>query len=203
MKIIVDIFLFILMILEYSRMYMSPIWHEIIGITLIVLIIIHLLLNKNYIKNIFKVKYNLKRIIMLIINVLFITIFTSSSLFGLLSSEVLLTPLNIGSINIIRLHKTLAYISLLCMGLHLGVNISAMFGKIEKIINNKLIIFILTVIIIGLGIYSILDLDFWNHLTGKYGFSIVTGNIVKNIIEYLSIVTSIAILTNIIYKKIK
>ena len=89
-KLIVDILLFILMILEFSRMYMPPIWHEIIGILLIVLIIIHLILNRNYIKNIFKGKYNLKRIIMLIINVLFMISFILSCIFGLLSSEELL-----------------------------------------------------------------------------------------------------------------
>ena len=202
-KLIVDILLFILMILEFSRMYMPPIWHEIIGILLIVLIIIHLILNRNYIKNIFKGKYNLKRIIMLIINVLFMISFILSCIFGLLSSEELLKFLSIGNLSIISLHKTFAYISLLCLGLHLGVNFNAMFSKLVNIIHNKIVLIIIGIIIIGFGIYSFIDLDFWNHLTGKYGFSIVTGNIIINTLEYLSLIMSITIIINIVYKKIK
>ena len=76
MKIIIDIIMFILMLLEFSRGYMKPIFHEIIGILLLVCIIIHLILNRNYIKNIFNGKYNLKRYIMLIVNsILFISLF--------------------------------------------------------------------------------------------------------------------------------
>ena len=38
-KLIVDILMFILMILEFSRMYMEPIYHEIIGVILFILVI--------------------------------------------------------------------------------------------------------------------------------------------------------------------
>lgn len=51
-RLVVDILLFILMIFEFSRMYMPTILHEIIGILLLVLVVIHLILNRNYIKNI-------------------------------------------------------------------------------------------------------------------------------------------------------
>jgi len=73
---IVDILMFILILLEFSRGYLEPIFHEIFGIGLLILLIIHLILNKNYIKNILKGKYNTKRYIMLIINLsFFITFF--------------------------------------------------------------------------------------------------------------------------------
>ena len=49
-KIIVDILLFILIIIEYSRLYINPTVHEIIGIGLIILIILHIYLNRNYFK---------------------------------------------------------------------------------------------------------------------------------------------------------
>lgn len=201
-KLIVDILLFILMILEFSRNYMPTLWHEIIGIILLILVIIHLILNINYIKSINNGKYNLRRTIMLIINILFMLFFFISMIFGILSSQEILTFLNIKNLNIIKLHKIFAYVSLLLMSLHLGINFSSMFGLIEKKI-NKIVLILLSLLIIGFGIYSFIDLDFWNHITGKYGFSIVTGNIIINTLEYLSIVMSISIITNIVYKKIK
>ena len=51
-KIIIDMLMFILILLEFSRGYMKPIYHEIIGILLFILVIIHLILNRNYIKSI-------------------------------------------------------------------------------------------------------------------------------------------------------
>ena len=153
-KITIDILMFILMLLEFSRMYMEPIYHEIIGIILLILFIIHLILNMQYIKNIQKGKYNLKRTIMLIVNILFMITFSLSLLFGILSSQNLLTFMNINNMNIIKLHKMFSYISLVIMGIHLGINFNAMFGKISKIIKNDIVLYIISIIIIGFGIYS-------------------------------------------------
>lgn len=201
-KLIVDILLFILMILEFSRPYMNTLYHEIIGILLLMLFIVHLIFNINYIKNIIKGKYNLKRIIMLIINATFIVTFLLSLIFGILSSQDLLKFLSVNNMSIISLHKILSYISLIIMGLHLGINFNAMFNPVIKMINNNFIIYLVDIVIIGFGIYSWYHLDLWNHITGKYGFSIVTGNIVINTLEYLCIVLMITIIINIIYKRI-
>lgn len=80
-KLIIDILLFILMLLEFSKMYMLSILHEIIGIFLIILVIIHLILNKNYIKNIPKTKYNIRKMFILITNILFILSFILNKYF--------------------------------------------------------------------------------------------------------------------------
>ncbi|WP_405274087.1 hypothetical protein [Methanobrevibacter sp.] len=73
--------------------------------------------------------------------------------------------------------------------MHLGINLTKLFDKIE----NKLIY----VAIIILGIYSMIAVDFWNHLTGNYGFSLVTGNIIINTLEYLCIILMISAITNL------
>lgn len=71
-KIIVDILLLILMLIEYSRAQIPAEIHEITGICLIILVIIHLILNRKYLKSIPKGKYNLKRSLMLIVNLCFL-----------------------------------------------------------------------------------------------------------------------------------
>ncbi|MEE1128453.1 MAG: hypothetical protein UHW99_00545 [Methanobrevibacter sp.] len=197
-KMIVDILLFILMLMEFSKVYLPPEVHEIIGICLIVLVIIHLILNRRYIKAIPKGKYNLKRAIMLVINVAFMVVFALTCIFGLLSGQYVLTFMNIGNLTTVYLHKILAYLSLLLLGLHLGINLNVLFERIEK--SN--IVYAVYLIIVAFGIYSIIQLDFLNHLLGNSGFSLVTGNFVINSIEYLSIILMVTILTNIIFKKV-
>jgi len=193
-KIIVDILMFILMLLEFSRGYLPTILHEIFGICLSILVIIHLILNRNYFKNLFKVKYNIKMIIMLIINLGFFITFILSMIFGILSSQDLLTSLNIDNLNIVKLHKQLAYLSLIFMGLHLGINFNAMLGKIN--IKNKIVKYIIEILIILFGIYSFINIDFIKHITGEFGFSVYDGNIFLNIIKYLSMILTMAIIAN-------
>ena len=185
-KIIVDILLFILIIIEYSRLYINPTVHEIIGIGLIILIILHIYLNRNYFKSIKKGKYNFKRSFKLVINITFLIVFILTCIFGILSSQFL----SIGSLTTIYLHKIFAYLSVLLLGLHLSTNINPLMAKIpyKKIIFPIFIIF---------GIYSLIQVDFWNHLTGRYGFSITTGNILINSIYHIGIVLMIIALVNL------
>lgn len=202
-KIIVDILMFILMLLEFSRGYIAPIWHEIFGILLVVLIILHLILNKIYFKNLAKGDYSTKRIIMLIINIVFFLTFFLSIIFGILSSQELFKFLNLGNLGIQNLHKIFSYISLISLGLHLGINFNAMFGKISKKINNKIILYLISGVIVIYGIYSFIKLEIIDHLVGKYGFGLVDGNIFLNIFRYLSVVMMLSIMMNFIYSKIK
>ena len=185
-KIIVDILLFILMIIEYSRLYINPTVHEIIGIILIILIIFHIYLNRNYFKSLKKGKYNFKRSFKLGVNIAFLVVFLLTCIFGIFSSQFL----SIGSLTTIYLHKIFAYLSVILLGLHLSFNINPLIAKIpyKKVIFPILIIF---------GIYSLIQVDFWNHLTGRYGFSMLSGNIAINSIYYIGIVLMIIALVNL------
>lgn len=131
-KLIVDILLFIFMNLEFSRMILNSNFHEIFGVILLILMIIHLYLNRNYLKKVFKGKYNSKRRVMLAVNISFIVAFVFSILFGILSSEDILSFLNVRSLVIIKLHKIFSYISLILVGLHLGVNLNIIIVKLKK-----------------------------------------------------------------------
>lgn len=200
MKIVVDILMFILMLLEFSRGYIKPIYHEIFGILLFILVIIHLVLNRNYIKNILKGKYNYSRYVMLIINLGFFLTFFLSIVFGMLSSQDLLKFMNIHSVSIVNLHKIFGYISLIFMGLHLGITFDAMFGKIKL---NKTLVYVIDLILLIYGVYSFIKLDIIKHVTGTYGFSITDGNIAINILRYLSIVMMLGIVVKNIDKFVK
>ena len=137
------------MLVEFSRIYLPPEIHEIIGILLVVLVIIHLALHRKYIKSIHKGKYSLKRKAMLIINVAFIAVFSLTCILGMLSSQYTLTFMNIGNLTTIYLHKIFAYLGVILLGLHLGINLNLMFNKLGK----RKISYALYLIIIICGIY--------------------------------------------------
>ena len=198
-KIIIDILLLILMICEYSNVYLSPEIHELVGICLIVLVAIHLFLNRRYFRAIAKGRYGKKRSFELIINISFFAVFLLTCIFGLLSSQKILAFLNIGSLTIVYQHKILGYLCIILLGIHLGINLKRMFKKIEKKLGKK-ISYLIYLIIIIYGIYSFIQVDFLNHLTGSYGFSLMTGNILINSMEYLSIILMITVIVHMIYE---
>lgn len=128
-KITVDILMGAAIILEFIAL---PILiHEIVGIGLLFLVILHIKLNKNYFKAIPKGKYNLKRAIDLIINLglmfsLFITIIS-----GILSA--LKSGSKIGNHKISHIHKSSSVLSLIFLGLHLLTTRKKLFREIKKL----------------------------------------------------------------------
>ena len=197
-RIIVDVLLLVFMLMEYSRVHRPPEMHEIIGIGLILLVTVHQILNRNYFKAIPRGKYGAKRMVELVATIGFFAVFILTCIFGILSSQEILPFLNIGSLTAIYLHKILAYACIILLGIHLGINLKGMFKKLEKRIGKTT--YIVYILIIILGIYSAMQVDFLNHLTGSYGFSQVTGNILINSLEYLSIILMITAIVHLIEK---
>ncbi|MBE6493722.1 MAG: DUF4405 domain-containing protein [Methanosphaera stadtmanae] len=191
-RIIINILLLILTLLEFSKVYLTPEIHEIIGITLIILIIIHLIQNKRYLQSINKTRTGN---ILFITNILLLITFTLTVLTGLLSSQ-LIPILNIHQITTNYLHKILAYITLILISIHLGLNLNKTFKKIEDKIRNKKLEQTIKVIIILIGIISFIQLDYLNHLTGNIGFSTNNTNIIINTLQYLSVVLAITLITH-------
>ena len=202
-KIIINTIMLVLIIMEFSKVYLPSVIHELIGILLFVFVIIHLYQNKNYFKTIFQKNNDRKKTALMMVNSVLMLSFLLTMIFGILSSKDLLKFFNIHSIYIVKLHKTISYYCLLFLGMHMGLNYEAMFGKIEKKIKNKMVILIPKIIIVLLGIYSWIKVDFWKRIIGKYGFSKLDKNLLICVIEYVLIVLMICIIVHFIVKKIE
>jgi len=130
-KITVDILMVIAIILEFLSL---PILiHEIVGISLIFLIILHIKFNKNYFKAIPKGKYNLKRTIDLIINMGLLISLSITIISGILSSQKSFKSLKIGNHKISHIHKSSSILSLIFLVLHLFATRKKLLREIKKL----------------------------------------------------------------------
>jgi hypothetical protein len=117
--------------------------HEIIGVAMFALFILHHILNFGWIKSLFKGKYLTKRIVGTIINAAVLM-----SMLGLMYSSIVIskhifTFVNIGGAMFARtVHMLCAYWGLVQMSVHLGMHISQMAARM-KLKNNGLILFTL------------------------------------------------------------
>ena len=130
-KITVDILMFIAIILEFLSL---PILiHEIVGIGLLFLVMLHIKFNKNYFKAIPKGKYNLKRTIDLIINMGLLISLSITIISGILSSQKSLKHMKIGKYKMPHIHKSSSIFSLIFLGLHLLTTRKKLSRELKKL----------------------------------------------------------------------
>lgn len=130
-KITVDVLMIIAIILEFLSL---PILiHEIVGIGLLFLIILHIQFNKNYFKAIPKGKYNLKRTIDLIINIGLMISLITTIISGIFCSRKSLKSLKIGKHKMPHIHKSFSIFSLIFLVLHLLTTRKKLLREIKKL----------------------------------------------------------------------
>lgn len=197
-KMIVDILMLILMVVEYSRIITGSLIHEILGISLFILFIIHNYLNIWFYRTLFKEKYNAKRIVSTIVNLSFLLCMLLTIILGIPISEKVFSSLNLnGNMTMRKLHTIFGYWSLVLLGIHLGLHFKMIFRNMDRKIDNlriSRIINIFKFIICIYGIKAIIDTKFFLYLIGKSSFAIPT-NIVISLINTFSIIFLIGMIT--------
>lgn len=195
-KIIIDIAMLILMILEYSKIYTGQLLHELFGVTLFVLFVLHNILNINFYKTLLKGNYNFIRILNTITNIAFLFCMLITIILGIPISQKVFAFFNLkGNMTMIKLHTIFGYWGLILLAIHLGLHLKTIFSRIKfKNTILKIIIFIMQVIIVILGIKFMIDTCLLEHLIGKYSFGNFNGNIYISLLENFVIILSISII---------
>lgn len=158
--------------------------HELIGIGIFVLFIIHKLLNYKWIvaitKNIFGKKTKLKTRIMYILDVLILIAVTLTALSGIFISKSLFTWITVSNTAFWKtIHSPVAYLSFILISIHLGLHwqyIMAAFRKMFKVnkesVARKRILRIFALVLAIAGIKSSIE----NNIAGKIVTPLLSGS---------------------------
>lgn len=159
LRLAVDITMFVLTFFLMNVNLISPLWHEIFGIIISFLIIIHLILNfkwiKNIPKNIRKVK-NKTRVLYTVDILTFFSYLITIVIGILISTSIFNFPTSYNPYLMLTHHIT-GRLSLSLMLLHLGFHLNKIINKLTKNETTKAIIYI---IYITLGILITMYLTF-------------------------------------------
>lgn len=149
-KIAVDVAMFIIFLTLYDKTFISQRFHEIAGITLIVLIIFHLILNFKMtaasIKNFTKIKLLNK--ISIIVDILLLVCFLWLGLSGVASQKTLFPPIVSDSSFFKFFHKFGAAVTFVILSIHIGMHV-----KLPKL--NKIIATIFAICIFLGGVWGV------------------------------------------------
>ena len=170
--------------------------HEVIGIAMFVLFILHHILNFGWIKSLFKGKYDLRRGVNTAVNALVFLCMVGLMYSGIVISKHVFTFVNIGGAMTARtIHMLCAYWGLVMMSVHLGMHISQMAVRM-KLENNGLIwsLRIISGMVGAVGIYEFISLKFTDYLLGKVQFAFIDTNAsaVLTALQYLSVMVLFA-----------
>ena len=162
-KITIDILMYILFIILMGHHITENIIHEILGVALFVLFLIHHILNIKYYKTIFKGKYTYKKTVILIIDLLLIISMLGMIISAINISSEVLSFLNIPSkIWGRKLHMLSTSWGFVFMNIHVGLHLNVLINKMNKKIKDntfEYVYFLLLVLLVIYGIYSFIKLN--------------------------------------------
>lgn len=186
-KIIVDILMTILFILLMCNQLTGIFAHEVLGVSVIGLFIIHQILNRSFYKNLFKGKHNKLRIAFIVINILLLIMIITMIFSALMVSQHLFKSLDFGSNYLGRvLHIISSYSIFMLIGLHLGLHYNSIV-KLKK--ENKIILNVFLILFaLVFGINGFIKKEFIQKITLQSMYPLYSeDNIIMIFIDYIGI----------------
>lgn len=201
----IDIMMTLVSIVLMGGNYLFPadIIHEILGVALFVLWMVHITLNRRWYGAIFKGKYNPYRIMQTVINccILICTIILMIS--GIILSNHLFTFLNIqGGLGFARIaHLLSSHWYYLFMSLHIGLHMGRLFQNVAAKILPRIFIALTCLY----GLYAFIARGVWKYLILKqqfFFFDLERGYIFFAM-DYISIIILFAVVSRVVAASFK
>lgn len=177
-KIIVDILMLAAMPVLMAYMLAGEVLHEWLGVGILVLFILHHALNFHWIKNLFRGKYTLSRIVKTTVNVLILLMIIGLAYSGIVLSRHVFADLDIRAsrANARSIHMFCSYWGFVLMSLHFGFHWDMFLGIARKFTKKKsvlrsTVLRVLAAGIAGYGIYAFQKREIGSYLMMKIQFA--------------------------------
>ena len=173
-KIVLDFVLIIICCTIFSKNSISLAYHEIVGLTLGVLFLVHIVFNRKWIPAVIKKlgdnNYSAKNKVLLVIDILLIMFWIAVLTTGILvSKKIFLFGFNYLN----PYHFFFAAVSLILTGIHIGFHFDYLHNYIKNVIRlndkqYKVLNIILSIVIIVMAIYFLKNSSFANWLQAPF-----------------------------------
>jgi hypothetical protein len=205
LRMTIDITMTILSIILMGGNYLFPadLVHEILGVGLFVLWVVHIILNRRWYGAIFRGKYNPYRVMQTVINCCILICTTFLMISGIILSNHVFTFLNIQSgLGFARIaHLLASHWYYLFMSMHIGLHVGRFFQNITA----KIIPRIILALVCAYGIYAFIARGVWKYLILQqqfFFFDFERGYILFAL-DYISIIILFATISHYIAKILK
>ena len=214
-KIAVDIAMTAILLLLMTYELIGQVSHELLGIIMFVLFILHHILNSRWTKNLIKGKYTALRTQQTVLVVLVLFSMAGSIFSGVMLSRHIFSFLPSGNgLSFARnLHMLSAYWGFVFMSLHLGFHWNMMMGTAKRLTKKPSVmrtwmLRIIALIIAGYGVYAFVKRDIGSYLLLQIQFAFFDFEepIIQFLLDYIAVLglfTAIVHYTSGIIRKCK
>ena len=214
-KIAVDIAMTAVLLLLMTYELIGQVSHELLGIIMFVLFILHHILNNRWTKNLIKGKYTTLRTLQTVLVVLVLISMAGSIFSGVMLSRHIFSFLPFGNgLSFARnLHMLSVYWGFVFMSLHLGFHWNMIMGMAKRLTKKPSVmrtwmLRIIDLIIAGYGVYAFVKRDIGSYLLlqNQFAFFDFEEPIVQFLLDYRAVMglfTAIVHYTSGIIRKCK
>lgn len=133
-RVVLDIIMVIMMPLLMAYALVGETFHEVAGIVMFVLFLIHHWLNRAWFKGLTKGEYNGERIFRTVLNILLLIFMFAQPITGILMSKHILTSISIASFTATArtIHLVCGYWGFVLLCVHAGTHLFAPMGRLKE-----------------------------------------------------------------------
>lgn len=161
-RLINDLVMTVLMLIAMAYYITGNRIHEVIGVVVLVLFIVHNFLNRRWYKAILKGKHNFRRILQIGLNLLFLVAMILMMICGILISNDIFPFIPINNDMIFRqIHVQTAYWGFIIMAVHIGLSWGIIINSVRRMTGitdtsriRTITLRILAVLIVAYGVHS-------------------------------------------------
>lgn len=206
----IDIAMTIALMLLMAYQLIGEKAHEWIGVVMFILFVSHHLLNITWEKNIFKGRYNARRICQIILIILILLCMIGSMVSGIILSRYVFASLNIrsGKMWARSVHMLCAYWGFILMSIHLGFHWNMITAMAQKTVPGapkglKISLRVMGVLIAIYGGFAFVKRDIWNYITLKnhFAFYDFSEPVIFFLLDYLAVMGLFVFLGHYVTKK--
>jgi hypothetical protein len=180
-RLMIDLTMTILLLVAMAYHITGNAIHELVGVVLIILFMAHNILNKRWYSTIFKGRFNVRRILSIVVNLLFLVSMAVIIISGFPISSEVFPYIPVENDMILRqIHIQASYWGFIFMGVHIGMSWGTMINAVRKMTRitgtsriRTISLRIIAVLIVVYGVQNSFEREMLSRLTiyNPFGWS--------------------------------
>jgi Domain of unknown function (DUF4405) len=172
-RLVIDLSMTVLMLVAMAYQITGNAMHELAGALLCLLFITHNILNRRWYKTIFKGKHNVRRILSIVVNLLFLVSMTVVIMSSVPISRDMIPfiPINNDTV-LLQIHVMTSYWGFIFMAVHIGMSWATIINSVRKMTGitgtnriSTIAFRVMAVLIVVYGVQASFEREMLNKLT--------------------------------------
>jgi hypothetical protein len=196
-RMVIDLAMTVLMLVVMAYHVTGNAIHELVGAVLFMLFIFHNILNRRWYKTIIRGKYNVRRILKIMVNLLFLVSMVVVMISSVPISRDVFPYFPINNDMIVRqIHVLTAYWGFIFMAVHIGLSWGTIINAVRKMTGitgmshiRTIVLRVLAVLIVVYGVQTSFERDLGSKLIiyDPFGSYLLDNSAMGFLLDYLSI----------------